>query len=99
MHAVARAIQRMKVVDAINLLSLQNSNAAREYVKLLKNAYLNFPYSDVSKLEDLVILEIKNGVGSRRLKSYRPKSRGRGYEVRRRGKSNTTLTVGLLTEN
>lgn len=94
MHVVSRAIKGMRVLDAINFLSLQNTNATKEFTKLLKNALVNYPY-EADKTQ-LVIAEIITSVGSKRSKSYHAKSRGRGFAVRLRGRSNTLLKIRPL---
>jgi ribosomal protein L22 len=91
MQVVARAIKNMKVVDALNFLQLQNTLASKHFVGLLKNCVSNRPMN--LKEDQLYINFIVTSVGSRRVKSYHAKSRGRGFAVRKRGKSNTLINV------
>ncbi len=91
MQVVARVIKNMKVKDVIHFLELQNSLPARYYVNMFKNFLSNL--TDGYDPDKFYVNYVVTSVGGRRLRSYKAKSRGRGFEVRKRGKSNILVNV------
>lgn len=91
MQVIARVIRNMKVKDVIHFLELQNNLSAKYYVNMFKNFLSNL--TDNYDHDKFYVNYVVTSIGSKRIRIYKPKSRGRGYEVRKRGKSNILVNV------
>lgn len=88
---VADAIRNLGVIDAMNLLQVQEQQAARYVAKALKSAVANAVNNAKLDSANLFVSTIMINQGQS-FKRFRPSTRGRIHPYKKRG-SNITIVV------
>jgi large subunit ribosomal protein L22 len=88
---VADAIRNLNVIDAMNLLQIQEQQAAKSLAKTLKSAVANAVNNAKLDSANLFISTIMVNQGQS-FKRFRPSTRGRIHPYKKRG-SNITIIV------